>query len=261
MFTIDIPNEGMWNAVMCRALGPTHLVLENFRVHPFVEGVVRSRTAHIQCTSMYLAVDMPVAVHGKDVMVVEFDFTMCIVKYVDHEVLDLVPIDAISYRIQTTIDALDETTVEVQTFGGVRCLVPKVPETPLARVTVKHPTETPFARVTVKRPVWSPKKVEQMIHGPILYGKRNRTYVETYAPIETEIFDQVLPLRHTPFKIPAPLCDALVCNTLVTYREKSGDGNAKDVENDVLTYNSAKDDDGAEVVRGGLDANRPIVID
>lgn len=126
MLTIDIPNQGMWNAVTCTTLGIQYVVLENFRIHPFSTGTVRMRTTAVDPNAIRIDDGTPVMVDGnREGIVVMTDPKVPMIEYTDNQVVDLVSIDRISYRMNMSIDELHMTTVyETKSFNGIPFLVP-----------------------------------------------------------------------------------------------------------------------------------------
>jgi hypothetical protein len=124
MLTIEIANEGVWNAVTCETLGTQYLVLENFRVHPFQDGIVKMRKEAVDPAVMHLQEGTPVAVDGKEGVVIVPDAHMPMIGF-DADEVRIVPMDTISYRMNTTIDKLHEVSSHImKTFRGVPYLVP-----------------------------------------------------------------------------------------------------------------------------------------
>ena len=133
--TIEIPEEGEWNAVTCATLGAEYVVLENFRVHPFCGGTVKMRTTEVDASLVHLEEGMPILVGetGEGVIIMT-DPEMPMVEYSDSTV-EVVSIDRISYRMNITIDELNaHTSYERQVFGGVPYLVPTA-ATPIEQTT------------------------------------------------------------------------------------------------------------------------------
>lgn len=131
MLTIDIPNQGMWNAVTCPSLGTQYVVLENFRIHPFSNGTVRMRTVAVDPNAVRLENGTPVLVDGdREGIVVMTDTEVAMIEYTDNQVVNLVSIDRIAYRMNMSIDELHMTTVyETRSFHGIPFLVPPVAPT------------------------------------------------------------------------------------------------------------------------------------
>lgn len=123
MLTIEIANEGVWNAVTCETLGTQYLVLENFRVHPFQDGIVKMRKEAVDPAVMHLQEGTPVVVDGKEGVVIVPDAHMPMIGF-DADEVRIVPMDTISYRMNTTIDKLHEVSSIMKTFRGVPYLVP-----------------------------------------------------------------------------------------------------------------------------------------
>lgn len=124
MLTIEIANEGVWNAVTCETLGTKYLVLENFRVHPFQDGVVKMRKEVVDPVVMHLQEGTPVVVDGKEGVVIVPDTHMPMIGF-DADEVRIVSMDKIAYRMNTTIDNLHEVPSHVmKTFRGVPYLVP-----------------------------------------------------------------------------------------------------------------------------------------
>ena len=133
MLTIEIPNEGVWNAVTCETLGTQYVVLENFRVHPFQDGVVKMRTQSVDPAIVHLQEGTPVSVDGKNGVVLMTDPHMPMIAF-DDDVARIVPADSIAYRMGTTIDQLHElSSHEIKVFRGVPYLIPtsaSIPQSP-----------------------------------------------------------------------------------------------------------------------------------
>lgn len=124
MLTIEIANEGVWNAVTCETLGTQYLVLENFRVHPFQDGIVKMRKETVDPAVMHLQEGTPVVVDGDEGVVIVPDAHMPMIGF-DADEVRIVPMDTISYRMNTTIDKLHEVSSHImKTFRGVPYLVP-----------------------------------------------------------------------------------------------------------------------------------------
>lgn len=125
MLTIEIANEGVWNAVTCAALGTQYVVLENFRVHPFQNGAVKMRYAPVDPAALRLQEGTPVTVDGEDGVVITPNPHMPMIKFAG-DVVRIVPAAKVAYRMGTTIDALHEVPAhEMKTFRDVPYLVPK----------------------------------------------------------------------------------------------------------------------------------------
>ena len=140
MLTIEIANEGVWNAVTCETLGTQYLVLENFRVHPFQDGIVKMRKEAVDPAVMHLQEGTPVVVDGKDGVVIVPDAHMPMIGF-DADKVRIVPMDTISYRMNTTIDKLHEVSSHImKTFRGVPYLVPHDVTSPSAAT---HETTVP----------------------------------------------------------------------------------------------------------------------
>jgi len=140
MLTIEIANEGVWNAVTCETLGTQYLVLENFRVHPFQDGIVKMRKEAVDPAMMHLQEGTPVVVDGKEGVVIVPDAHMPMIGF-DADEVRIVPMDTISYRMNTTIDKLHEVSSHImKTFRGVPYLVPHDVTSPSAAT---HETTVP----------------------------------------------------------------------------------------------------------------------
>jgi hypothetical protein len=140
MLTIDIANEGVWNAVTCETLGTQYLVLENFRVHPFQDGFVKMRKEAVDPAVMHMQEGTPVVVNGKEGVVIVPDAHMPMIGF-DADEVRIVPMDTISYRMNTTIDKLHEISSHImKTFRGVPYLVPHDVTSPSAAT---HETTVP----------------------------------------------------------------------------------------------------------------------
>jgi len=126
MLTIDIPNQGMWNAVTCTTLGTQHVVLENFRIHPFSNGTVRMRTTAVDPMVLRLEDGTPVMVDGhREGIVVMADPENPMIEYTHNQVVKVVSIDRVSYRMNMSIDELHMTSsFETRSFNGIPFLVP-----------------------------------------------------------------------------------------------------------------------------------------
>lgn len=125
MLTIDIPDEGVWNAVTCEGLGPNYVVLENFRVHPFADGIVRRRTTSIDPTVLRLEKDTPVTVDGEDAVVLLPYGDMHWIERVSDGVVTIASNDRISYRMNMTIDDIGGSSYTTMNFGSYLYVVPK----------------------------------------------------------------------------------------------------------------------------------------
>ena len=67
LLTIEIPNEGVWNAATCtKVFGLRYVVLENFRIHPFHEGVVRLRHHGLDANKVHVEEGMPGRIGDRD---------------------------------------------------------------------------------------------------------------------------------------------------------------------------------------------------
>lgn len=171
MLKITIADEETWNAVACEKLGTSHVVLENFRVHPFVDGVVRARTEAVDASVLRLEKGMPVRVGDRDGVVLMVDETMPMIACGEDVVI--VPLKEVSYRMGN-IDELSElppSSYDIQTFEEVPYLVP-----------VNAPATPAKTAVTLKM-----RGLETEDGVPAGSNKRKRTAVESYADSDGEV--------------------------------------------------------------------------
>lgn len=121
LLTIDIPNEGVWNATTCDALTCRRVVLENFRIVPFESGTVRIRTTPCDTSFIHLEMGTPVTLASGDPgVVVMLDATTAMIERTSDGVAVLADIGTISYRMKTSIDdlATSSAAYTTRTFHG-----------------------------------------------------------------------------------------------------------------------------------------------
>ena len=108
LLTIDIPNDGIWNATTCVALTSKKVVLENFRVVPFETGTVRVRITPCDSSFVHFEVGTPVTLaSGEAGIVVMLDAKKPMVERCSDGVAVLVDIDSMTYRMGLSIDDLE----------------------------------------------------------------------------------------------------------------------------------------------------------
>lgn len=116
MLTIEIANEGVWNAVTCAALGTQYVVLENFRVHLFQNGAVKMRYAPVDPAALRLQEGTPVTADGEDGMVLIPDPHMPMVEFAGN-VVRIVPVAKVAYRMGTSSFPCTRRTIPVRVLS------------------------------------------------------------------------------------------------------------------------------------------------
>ena len=127
MFTITTPHNGTWNAITHDAIGPMNVVLENFKIHPATEGVIRRRTSKCSTTTRFFETGTPVTIldNNTDGVVVH---TTGSISYVEtgpatNRIVVVAHNETLAYRMNMTIDD-DLSTVPHHVVNGY--IVPRI---------------------------------------------------------------------------------------------------------------------------------------